>query len=351
MAKFNYNVNTVPQLFKVLADVFPEFSTAKAYKAGSYVVYNTMTDAGTATYCGVYKANEDLTAGAWDATKWTAVEDGATLAEALEDFLKPGVVAETFAVAEAYNIGDYVVKDNKLYRCKAFKGAGAPWNPSLHWIETSVSDELKKLNKVETDLAPAYNSTSTYNTGDIVTYEGGLYKAAEDGVTGTWDASKWTATTVSGELSSAGADFTLIAANYAETGKSYVIGDFVLYNNKVFKATADHPAPAGAWTGTGWAETKVMDEVGGGGAAAVAPEYVAATSYTVGQVVTHDGLLYECTTATSGEAWTPAHWAEITMSGDLDAFVAAIGKLLGITCVRGYNASTHKVEYTLTLNM
>ena len=350
MAKFNYNANTVPQLFKVLADVFPEFSTAKAYKAGSYVVYNTMTDEGTATYCGVYVCREDLAAGSWNPAKWFAVEDGETLAEALQNVMGSEIIADTFDAAEAYDVGDYVVKDNKLYRCKAAKAAGAAWSDA-NWNETNVGDELKRNGKVETDLAPAYNSTSTYNTGDLVTYEGGLYKAAEDGVTGAWDASKWTATTVSGELSSAGADFTLIAANYAETGKSYVIGDFVLYNNKVFKATADHPAPAGAWTGTGWAETKVMDEVGGGGAAAVAPEYVATTSYTVGQVVTHDGLLYECTTATSGEAWTPAHWAEITMSGDLDAFVAAIGKLLGITCVRGYNASTHKVEYTLTLNM
>jgi len=38
----------------------------------------------------------------------------------------------------------------------------------------------------------AYDSTATYNTDDRCSYSGYIYEAKEDGVTGTWDSSKWT---------------------------------------------------------------------------------------------------------------------------------------------------------------
>lgn len=44
-------------------------------------------------------------------------------------------------------------------------------------------------------LAPAYDSTETYNTGDIVMYEFLMYECLDDDVTGTWDSTKWQRTT------------------------------------------------------------------------------------------------------------------------------------------------------------
>lgn len=44
-------------------------------------------------------------------------------------------------------------------------------------------------------LAPAYDSTETYNTGDVVMYEFLMYECLDDGVTGTWDSTKWQRTT------------------------------------------------------------------------------------------------------------------------------------------------------------
>ncbi len=49
-------------------------------------------------------------------------------------------------------------------------------------------------------IGDTYNSALTYNTGDYVIYMDGLYKCKEDNVTGTWDASKWQATTITYEL-------------------------------------------------------------------------------------------------------------------------------------------------------
>lgn len=44
-------------------------------------------------------------------------------------------------------------------------------------------------------LAPAYDSSETYNTGDVVMYEFLMYECIDDEVTGTWNPAKWTRTT------------------------------------------------------------------------------------------------------------------------------------------------------------
>ena len=49
-----------------------------------------------------------------------------------------------------------------------------------------------------------YDSTATYNTGDLVEYSNALYRCKEDGVTGTWDSTKWELTTLADEIESKG---------------------------------------------------------------------------------------------------------------------------------------------------
>ena len=50
-----------------------------------------------------------------------------------------------------------------------------------------------------TNLAPVYDSTQTYNTGDMVIYDNILYVCNADNTTGTWNASKWIQTNVAGQ--------------------------------------------------------------------------------------------------------------------------------------------------------
>ena len=50
----------------------------------------------------------------------------------------------------------------------------------------------------------------------------------------------------------------------------------------------------------------------------IADEYDATATYTVGEYCTHDGGLYECTTAIpTAEAWTEAHWTAVTVGDEL----------------------------------
>lgn len=53
-------------------------------------------------------------------------------------------------------------------------------------------------------LAEEYNASSTYNTGDYVRRENYIYKCKQDNVTGTWDSTKWDRVKVMDEITQGG---------------------------------------------------------------------------------------------------------------------------------------------------
>lgn len=52
------------------------------------------------------------------------------------------------------------------------------------------------LHKARTRDADLYDETATYNVGDYCIYADTLYRCTDNAVTGTWDLTKWTATTI-----------------------------------------------------------------------------------------------------------------------------------------------------------
>jgi len=72
-------------------------------------------------------------------------------------------------------------------------------------INTNMNTIDDIMHSTQVSLAPAYDSTQTYNIGDVVMYELLMYKCKENGVTGTWNASKWERTTAS-ECGDSGSD-------------------------------------------------------------------------------------------------------------------------------------------------
>ena len=57
----------------------------------------------------------------------------------------------------------------------------------------TIIDEIMHSSQIS--LADAYDSTQTYNADDVVMYNYKMYKCLTDGVTGTWDPTKWERTT------------------------------------------------------------------------------------------------------------------------------------------------------------
>lgn len=79
-------------------------------------------------------------------------------------------------------------------------------------INTNMNTIDDIMHSTQVSLAPAYDSTQTYNTGDVVMYELLMYKCTDDNVTGTWNASKWERTTAS-ECGDSGGGGTDVEAN------------------------------------------------------------------------------------------------------------------------------------------
>ena len=52
--------------------------------------------------------------------------------------------------------------------------------------------------------------------------------------------------------------------------------------------------------------------------------YNDSTHYTVGQYARYGNNVYKCTTATSGEAWNPAHWTQVVYADDMMTEINAL---------------------------
>ena len=68
-----------------------------------------------------------------------------------------------------------------------------PMNQNFTMIDTYLKASLNLM-------AADYDATETYNTGDIVAHDNGLYQCNDDSVTGAWNSAKWDAVTL-GEVS------------------------------------------------------------------------------------------------------------------------------------------------------
>lgn len=62
----------------------------------------------------------------------------------------------------------------------------------------------------------------------------------------------------------------------------------------------------------------------------VAADYSTSSAYAVGALCIHDGNLYSCNTAigSGGEAWTAAHWTQVTIAGEIAGVAADIPEVV-----------------------
>ena len=119
--------------------------------------------------------------------------------------------------------------------------------------------ELSQESAIDTDIAPVFKSTDTYHAGDLVYYRNKLYVFNVDH-TGAWAAADVTATNVSAAMTAAlagKADYADIAGAFsAET--SYTAGDLVIYNGIIYRCTNDH---TGDWDADDFSATTIGAEL------------------------------------------------------------------------------------------
>lgn len=129
-------------------------------------------------------------------------------------------------------------------------------------LETESTTLIGAANELHNTIgADAYDETATYNTGDYCIYGGELYKCNDDNVTGAWDATKWDATILVDELGGSGSSLVLpesIADEYDDTA-SYTAGDFVMYEGVLYKC--NHISATGSFDPTKWDAISATDYI------------------------------------------------------------------------------------------
>lgn len=125
--------------------------------------------------------------------------------------------------------------------------------------------ELSQESAIDTDIAPVFKSTETYNPGDLVYYRNKLYKCLNTH-TGAWAAGDFASTDVStainaavGALDATKSDLSNLAAPFSEE-TAYSAGDYVEYNGLVYRCTNDH---TGAWDADDFSATTIGAELSG----------------------------------------------------------------------------------------
>lgn len=119
--------------------------------------------------------------------------------------------------------------------------------------------ELSQESAIDTDIAPVFKSNITYHPGDMVYYRNKLYVFTAEH-TGAWAAGDVTATDVSTAMNTAlagKADYADIAGAFsAET--AYTAGDLVIYNGIIYRCTNDH---TGEWDADDFSATTIGAEL------------------------------------------------------------------------------------------
>ena len=164
----------------------------------------------------------------------------------------------------------------------------------------TINNNMTKIDDImhasQISMATAYDATRTsenpYNTGDIVMYEKIAYKCKEDGVYGTWDASKWEQTTLADNLG--GGDASEIS-----------------YDNTTSGMTATNVQEAiDELKGNIEAVSDGLDDA----VESLAPAFDPTETYDEGDIVSKDNKLYQCNTDNTTGDWDSTKWDEYVVS-------------------------------------
>lgn len=120
-------------------------------------------------------------------------------------------IAPVFKSTSAYNPGDLVYYRNKLYKCtNQHTGAWAAGDFTATDVSTALNTAAGTLNNIKADyvdIAPSFDSTASYTAGDLVEYQGIIYRCTNDH-TGDWDADDFSATTIAAEIHEVNSNLT-----------------------------------------------------------------------------------------------------------------------------------------------
>ncbi len=198
-------------------------------------------------------------------------------------------------------------------------------------------------------VAPPWSRNATYNQGDLVSYAWKMYYCTSDNVTGAWNSNYWvqsslrdffygmsTASYYTGDIPvNIGGIFEyivdalmpgLIVSQYSAYS-TYSVGDYTMYEDGLYKCTTAITTNE-AWNSNHWTRINIATSMTK--SEAIAPDYSAGTTYSIGDYVMHNGNLYVCnvdmtTLPIADPTWVPNHWTQTSVSSILGNINSALG--------------------------
>lgn len=237
--------NVIPE---IVSSVATRFSATASY-AKDKIVWNDSGD--------LFRAKEAITPGAWDSSKWEEV--------VLADLFEKGKLNATALcpnwTAMPYSAGSAVTTpEGNYYIANAATAATDIPGTSAKWTPVTIQEKLN-LKADDIDLAETFDGAKVYVAGALVMHNGDLYRAkVAHAADVAWDDANWERTNIAENLKG-GMDTTLIAPNH-NAASTYVEGQLVIHNAKLYRAKADID-PAKAWDDADWEMTNIAANLGG----------------------------------------------------------------------------------------
>lgn len=123
-----------------------------------------------------------------------------------------------------------------------------------------VRTEIADLTNIKDDFAAQYNESKTYNLDDFVMKRDKLYRAKENDITGPWDETKWNRTSVCDTISDPTyRALTLVAPAYSSMS-TYPVGCHVTYNDKLYRCNTAINTPED-FDAAKWTQTNVINTI------------------------------------------------------------------------------------------
>lgn len=202
------------------------------------------------------------------------------------------IVIDDWKANTGYIVGDLCANDKKIYRCTIKHTSGTLFDKAekANWEE--LSPTINEIND--------WKSNTSYNAKDIVINDNALYRCktahtstssfATDALT-YWD-----------KLSGAN------SVDVWASGKSYDVGQLVVYNNQLFRANVSHASSATFdLDGAKW--NLLESNIG---------EYKANVYYPIGTSVIYNNALFKCKVAhNSTSTFNRDNWTRIDTNNPL----------------------------------
>ena len=234
------------------------------------------------------------------------------------------VIAPTFSASDSYSVGDYVIYEDTMYKC--ITNHSGAWD-ATDFRETTVAEELESGEEETAEYRYQIVTKSTGNYDASITVKKYINEVLDTSTDYLYSALQ-TPVNFDGH-------FTIGYANTRYT--------FTLLDNSTTHATGYTQQ----WmynASVDFSETFVVDTRD---ISYIAPAFATSVSYAVGDLVTHEGKLYKCTTAHTG-AWNASHFTETDVDACLDEKLPNTTTYAGSSSVGG---SANSVGHDLYIDL